>query len=509
MIEDRMKRSNNIEELNSVIVSCPHAVISVDRGRNVRIWNPAATSIFGWSEQEVVGGPVPFVTEEQRTHSKAFNERVLRGETLTNFEVRRNKRDGSQVDLLVSAAPIYDANGAIDGFITVATDVTEHKKLEQQFLRTQRLENLGTLASGIAHDLNNVLAPIQMSMDLLRMKSADTSVHRILDTLQSCVERGAGLVRQILTFARGVQGERTPIQTHFVMRDVHKVATEIMPKSIGITSDVPGDLWFVSADLTQLHQVLMNLCVNARDAMPQGGTLSLNASNVMLDESFVRMSQCPATGPYVCIEVKDSGSGIPADIREKIFEPFFTTKDIGKGTGLGLSTVAAIVKNHGGFINVYSEEGRGTSFKVYLPALPSQSQQTSVAARASLPAGNGELVLIVDDEAAVRDIATLTLESHGYRTLQAQDGADGVAVYAQHAGEIQLVISDMDMPVMNGAAMIRSLERLNPAVRVISASGLVAETGTTKAVGPLRKALPKPYTAEQLLNAVHDLLTAA
>jgi two-component system cell cycle sensor histidine kinase/response regulator CckA len=326
--------------------------------------------------------------------------------------------------------------------------------------------------------------------------------------LQTCVERGSGLVRQILTFARGVQGERVPLQSHFVLRDIHKVAVETMPKSIGITADFPENLWFVSADLTQLHQVLMNLCVNARDAMPEGGTLSINAANVMLDESFVRMSRCPASGPYVCIEVKDSGAGIPAAIREKIFEPFFTTKDLGKGTGLGLSTVAAIVKNHGGFINVYSEENRGTSFKIYLPALPSQSQQHSVEAKAGLPTGNGELILIVDDEAAVRDIAALTLESYGYRTLQAQDGADGVAVYAQHPGEIQLVISDMDMPVMNGAAMIRSLERLNPAVRVLSASGLV-DFGTTKRAGPWRKALPKPYTAAQLLNAVHELLTAA
>jgi two-component system cell cycle sensor histidine kinase/response regulator CckA len=207
--------------------------------------------------------------------------------------------------------------------------------------------------------------------------------------------------------------------------------------------------------------------------------------------------------------VKDSGAGIPAAIREKIFEPFFTTKELGKGTGLGLSTVAAIVKNHGGFINVYSEENRGTSFKAYLPALPSQSQQHSVEAKVGLPTGNGELILIVDDEAAVRDIAALTLESYGYRTLQAQDGADGVAVYAQHLGEIQLVISDMDMPVMNGAAMIRSLERLNPAIRVLSASGLVADSGITKKAGPWGKALPKPYTAEQLLKAVHELLTAA
>jgi two-component system cell cycle sensor histidine kinase/response regulator CckA len=222
----------------------------------------------------------------------------------------------------------------------------------------------------------------------------------------------------------------------------------------------------------------------------------------------VRMSQGPATGPHVCIEIKDSGSGIPAEIRDQIFEPFFTTKDEGKGTGLGLSTVAAIVKNHGGFINMYSEVGRGTSFKVYLPALTSETQQRTAEAQMVLPTGNGELILIVDDEAAVRDIAALTLESHGYRVLQAQDGADGVATYAQHTGDIKLVISDMDMPVMNGAAMIRSLERINPTVRVLSASGLV-DSRPAPAEKPFRKLLSKPYTAEQLLNAVHDLIVAA
>jgi CheY-like chemotaxis protein len=228
----------------------------------------------------------------------------------------------------------------------------------------------------------------------------------------------------------------------------------------------------------------------------------------MLDEAFVRMSNGPATGPHVVIEVKDTGSGIPTDIKEKIFEPFFTTKELGKGTGLGLSTVAAIVKNHGGFINLYSELGRGTSFRVYFPALPSAAEQQKAEARAVLPTGNGELILVVDDESAVRDIATLTLESHGYRVLQAQDGADGVAVYAQNAKDIRLVISDHDMPVMNGAAMIRSLERINPEVRVLCASGLAGEASAGLS-GPLRRVLSKPYTAEQLLNAVRELILAA
>jgi PAS domain S-box-containing protein len=498
-----------IQTLNSIIVSCPHAIIAVDRQRKVRIWNPAATAIFGWTDEEVVGGKVPFVGDDQRQHSDAFNDRALAGESFHNFEVQRNRRDGLPLDLLVSAAPTYDDEGTIDGFVTVATDITEHKKLEQQFFRTQRLESLGTLASGIAHDLNNVLAPIHMSLELLKMDSPSPAAQRTLDTLLICVNRGAGLIRQILTFARGVEGERTPLQTLYVLRDIQKVVAETMPKSIAIESKYSPDLWMISADLTQLHQVLMNLCVNARDAMAEGGTLSITAGNSILDQPFIQMSHGISSGPHVVIEIKDSGHGIPAEIRDKIFEPFFTTKDLGKGTGLGLSTVAAILKSHGGFVNLSSETGRGTSFKIYLPALPTESEKRTTESRSALPLGNGELILIVDDEAAVRDIAALTLEAHGYRVVQAQDGADGVAAYAQRVGEIQLVISDMDMPIMNGAAMIRSLERINPSVKVLSASGLVGEPRGAQASSPLRKVLPKPFTAEQLLHAVHDLIAAA
>ncbi|HEY2384240.1 MAG TPA: PAS domain S-box protein [Terriglobia bacterium] len=498
------------QTLTSILEASPHAIIAVDSSRNVKVWNAAATRIFGWSEEEVIGRKVPFVTEETREQSNQFNQRALHGETFINFELRRHKRDGTPTDLLVSAAPTRDTHGEIDGFLTVATDITEHKALEQQFLRTQRLESLGTLASGIAHDLNNVLSPIVMSLELFRLRTTDGTMLRTLDTLDQCAQRGADLVRQVLTFARGVQGERMPVQTKHLLQDVEKVVLQTMPKSITVSSDFPTDLWMVSADVTQLHQVLMNLIVNARDAMTDGGSLSISARNVTLDETYVAMNPQASAGAFVVIEVQDSGHGIPPEIKERVFQPFFTTKEVGKGSGLGLSTVAAIVKNHGGFLTLYSEVGRGTSFKVYFPAPKSPAGQINKPARQTMPAGNGETVLIVDDEAAVRDIAKLTLEAHGYRVLVAQDGADGVAEYAKHAGEIRLVISDMDMPVMNGAAMIRSLERINPNVRILSASGLTAAVrASQQQTSHWRATLPKPYTAEQLLRAVHDLLQAA
>jgi PAS domain S-box-containing protein len=504
-----LRRTNQI--LHSIVTACPHAIIAVDAERKVRIWNPAAERMFGWTESEVVGGRVPFVTDASRRDSDEFNKRALMGESFTNFEVQRTRRDGSAVDLLVSAAPTYDEKNKIDGFLTVATDVTEQKSLEKQLLRTQRLESVGTLVSGIAHDLNNVLAPIRMALDLFRERMPDPATQRTLDALDGCVGRGADLIRHVLTFAKGVQGERAPVQLRHLIRETEEVVSQTMPKTVVTQAQVPRDLWSVEADATQLHQVLMNLCVNARDAMPDGGTLRITARNVMVDSTGIPQNPEAAPGPYVLIDVADTGSGIPPEIQRKVFEPFFTTKEVGKGTGLGLSTVAGIVRSHEGFINLYSEVGRGTSFKVYLPAIEDPADVVRPAPAPAIPVGNGELIMLVDDEAAVRDIARLTLETHGYKVVEARDGAEGVAVYAMNRSDIRLVICDMDMPVMNGASMVRSLERIDPAVRVISASGLVVDRPETLELprsGAVRVQLRKPYTALELLRTVHEVLTA-
>jgi PAS domain S-box-containing protein len=499
------------QTLNSIITACPHAIIAVDSQRNVKIWNPAAEKMFGWSAGEVVGGRVPFVSDDKRKESDDFNVRALKGESFNNHELQRTRRDGTVLDLLVSAAPTYDAAGKIDGFLTVATDVTEHKSLERQFLRTQRLESVGALASGIAHDLNNVLAPIRMSLQLLRERTTDAIARRTLDSLEVCVGRGADLIRQILTFARGVQGERISVQMRHIIRDMKEVVLQTMPRSVEIEADIANDLWTVTGDATQLHQVFMNLCLNARDAMPDGGTLSIRARNILLAEADASANLGLPPGPYLFVEVSDTGTGIPGEIQSKVFEPFFTTKEVGKGTGLGLSTVAAIVRSHGGRINLSSAVGRGTSFKVYFPALQDGAQPSSAEMPASQYDGNGEWVLVVDDEAAVRDIARLTLETHGYRVLEARDGAEGVAVFAQHRNEIRVVISDMDMPIMNGTAMMRSLETIDPQVRIVCASGLVPNVSPpqSRVPNPLRPILPKPYTAGELLRTVRDLMVVS
>jgi two-component system, cell cycle sensor histidine kinase and response regulator CckA len=508
--EFSLVNTQTYQTLNSIVTACPHAIIAVDSQRNIKIWNPAAEKMFGWSASEVVGGRVPFVTDEQRQKSDDFNLRALKGETFNNFEVQRSKRDGTVLDLLVSAAPTYGPDGNIDGFLTVATDVTEHKNLERQFLRTQRLESVGALASGIAHDLNNVLAPIRMSLQLLRERTTDAIARRTLDSLEMCVGRGADLIRQILTFARGVQGERIPVQMRHIIRDTKEVVLQTVPRSVEIDADIPNDLWTVTGDPTQLQQVFMNLCLNARDAMPGGGTLSIRARNVLFQQGDAPTNLGLLPGPYLFVEVSDSGTGIPPEIQSKVFEPFFTTKEAGKGTGLGLSTVAVIVRNHGGRIHLDSEVGRGASFKVYFPAVREGVEPTAAETSGPHFDGNGEWVLVVDDEAAVRDIARLTLETHGYRVLEARDGAEGVAVFAQHRNLIRVVISDMDMPIMNGAAMMRSLETIEPQVRIICASGLVPTVRAphSRATNRPRPTLPKPYTAGELLRTVREVMLA-
>jgi CheY-like chemotaxis protein len=369
------------------------------------------------------------------------------------------------------------------------------------------MESIGTLAGGIAHDLNNVLAPIMMSIELLKIQERDSRRMNILTTIEGSAKRGADMVRQVLSFARGVEGEQVEVQVGHLVWEIEKISNETFLKSIRVRSDIATGLWTVQGDATQLHQVLLNLCVNARDAMPGGGTLTLTASNVLLDEHYSGMNADVGLGPYVVIQVEDTGTGMPPEVIDRIFEPFFTTKELGKGTGLGLSTSMAIVKSHGGFVRVYSEPGRGTKFQVYLPARTAASAAACAVEKAAPELGNGELVLVVDDEAAVREITRETLEAHGYRTLLACDGADAAALYVLHQREIAVVLTDMMMPTMDGPTAIQVLKHMNPSLRIIATSGLNLNAMVAKAVhASVSHFIAKPYTAETLLKTLHEVL---
>jgi PAS domain S-box-containing protein len=420
-------------------------------------------------------------------------------------EYRFLRHDGRVAHVFDRGYIIRDVGGKPTRMIGGMTDQTERKKLEAQFLRAQRLESIGTLAGGIAHDLNNILSPILMAVGLLKADETSAERRSLLDTIEASGRRGSDMVRQVLAFSRGIEGKRLQVDVRHLLRDVHKIMRETLPKNIQLDFTAPTDLWTVIADPTQLHQVLMNLCVNARDAMPTGGALRVEAVNLVLDEVYTGMLGALTPGPHLMITAADTGTGMSREIQERIFEPFFTTKDLGKGTGLGLSTVLTIVKSHDGAIDVHSDLGVGTTFKIYLPATAGAAAADETD-QAPLPLGDGELILVVDDEDHIRTLTQKTLERYGYQVVLARHGAEAVALYAQRR-DIALVMTDLAMPVMDGVATVAALRAINPRLRILATSGHSTNDLRARAVDAgVATCITKPYTVDALLRTVHDVL---
>jgi PAS domain S-box-containing protein len=510
---ERMRADERLREsearLQSILKSLDDCIWSASLdGTQIHYLSQAVERIWGRSPADFYANPQLWLEtahpEDRLKVEEAFKALLEAGELDIEYKIVRP--DGAARWVHNRGHIIREENGRPFRLDGIATDITEKKSLEARFLRAQRLESIGRLASGIAHDLNNILSPVLMGAQMLQLKLSSADDRRMLEIMLGNIERGADMVKQILLFARGVQGERIPLQPRHLIREIIKVVTETFPKSVHVKSSVLEDPWLIMGDTTQIHQVLMNLCVNARDAMPGGGTLMISAENVRLDEIYVRMNPEARTGEYVMIAVADTGEGIPQQLLSKIFDPFFTTKEQGKGTGLGLSTVQGIVKSHGGFINVYSEVGKGTEFKIYLPVAESP-HAISEAVQTDWPTGNGELILVVDDEAAVRELAKNVLETFGYHALMAGDGVEAMAIYAERRGEIHAVLTDLMMPVMDGPATIRALQRLDPEVKIIAVSGLSGNGRMLEAAqAGVKLFLPKPYTADRLLKAISDIL---
>ncbi|MCX6953690.1 MAG: response regulator [Verrucomicrobia bacterium] len=417
--------------------------------------------------------------------------------------------DGSIRWIHDKAFPVRDLRGDVTRVVGVAEDVTQRKDLEEQFLRAQRLEAIGTLAGGIAHDLNNILAPMLMVAPLLKEKMPDARDLELLSMVEKGAQRGANIIKQLLTFSRGVAGERGPVQVRHLLKDMVSIMHETFPREITVEERLPGELWPVTADATQIHQVLLNLCVNARDAMRQGGTLRVAAQNVTLGAGDTGLHPAAKPGAHVRIEVSDTGEGIPPANLARIFEPFFTTKAVGKGTGLGLSTVLGIVKSHGGFVTVDSEPGRGTMFMVYLPA-DAGAVAVEPAGRASLKRGAQELILVVDDEVAIRHALRVSLEASNYRVILATDGRQAASLYLEHRESVRLVLTDIMMPGMSGVALIRALRALSPELRVVAMSGLHDQARHDELVElRVQQIVAKPYSQTEILDAVHGALTGA
>lgn len=482
------------------------AIAVEDMNNCVQYWNKSYERLTGWSAAEMAGQSILDMLKPDRDVFRHAGQALLQGGHWSGeFELKT--KDGRSILVMSRWTLVRDEQGRPKSVLTINTDITEKKRLESQLLRIQRLEGIGALAGGIAHDLNNILSPVLMIAPLLRETVQDPDSCAMIDTITSCAQRGADIIKQLLTFARGTPGVHIPIPVRHLLHDMEKIIHETFPRNISPRVKISEDLWMPQGDATQLHQSLLNLCVNARDAMPEGGILSLEARNETVDEAFAARTPGSRSGHYVCVSVSDTGTGIAPENLDKIYDPFFTTKEIGKGTGLGLATVLGIVRGHEGFMRVNSRVGHGTTFELYFPASP-EIQMAVLADRVvQPPCGQGELILVVDDEALVRDAIRRILEGQGYSVVIASQGEEGLEVFSRYRAEIRAVITDMMMPVMSGQKMVAALQAMEPRLLVLGMTGL-SERKDVQSLENLHLSalLSKPFTGDELLQVLSTAL---
>ena len=484
-------------------------VCNVDGSLNY--WNKAFEELTGLKAAEIIGRTLVELLKcdhfELGTALHAVREK---GEW--TGELEGESRSGRKFTLLSRWSLVRERDTEPERILSINTDVTEKKQIEAQFLRSQRLESIGSLASGIAHDLNNILSPIMLCAPMLNDDLTTAERREMVNLVEESARRASDIVRQLLGFSRGKEGQKVLLQFRHLVREMGKIVTETFPRSIRFEMNFGSNLWPIMGNATQLHQVLLNLCVNARDAMPAGGRLMVAVENIRLDYNFVAMNPEAKIGPFLRMRVSDTGHGIPESIREKIFDPFFTTKPVGQGTGLGLATVFGIVKEHGGFISVQSDVGKGSTFEFYLPALPEEALlDADSTANDPVPRGQGELVLVVDDEPAISAATALALRQHGYDVAQAANGLEALKQFTAAAGRVRLVVSDLSMPLMDGTMLCRALRSLSPATPIIVSSGGLtgpAALDYFRTLGELgiTHILNKPHTAEVLLRMMDEIL---
>jgi PAS domain S-box-containing protein len=485
------------------------------RCRNDRDWTMEFVSegcreLVGRAPEEFTAGRVNYASLIHPDEQEAVWNTVqtaIKAKAPFQLEYRIHHADGSWRWVLEHGRGVWNERGELVVLEGFAGDITNRKEAQRQLLRAQRLESIGTLASGVAHDLNNALAPILMSIELLRMQHPESA--EILDTMEASARRGAGMVRQVLTFAKGAEGERLLVQPRHLLAEMEKIVRGTFPKNIEFRTAFGKALSPILGDTTQLHQVLLNLCVNARDAMPGGGTLTLEAENVEIDATHASGVADAKPGNYVVWRVKDTGTGIPPEILERIFEPFFSTKGPDKGTGLGLSTVIGIVKSHGGFLQVNSIPGQGSTFSIYLPADPAGTGDTSLTTKAETAfRGKGETILVVDDEANMRDVSRSVLAALNFKVLTASDGTAALIQVAENRGELRVVITDLHMPHMDGLTFVRVLKHMLPEAGIIVTSGRFEEREVNefKTLG-VKALLDKPFNQQKLVETLKSVFT--
>jgi len=506
-VAERRRAEEELARVAAIVRSSSDAMISRTLDGTVITWNPGAEALYGYPAEAMVGRSGELlVPADLREEATAMLAEVKAGKSIGNRETVRLRRDGTPVDVSLTVSPIRDASGAITGVAEIARDVTERKRLLEQLRQAQKMEEIGNLAGGVAHDFNNLLTVILGSTTSLLRGLADERLVEDATNIEAAAEQAAALTRQLLAFSRQQVLEPESLDLNDVVEETLRLLGRILGEDVQLDCRLEPDLRPVLVDRSQLQQVIVNLVVNARQAMEGGGTLGIRTANVELDEAYAAEHVEVVPGPHVLLEITDSGVGMDEETRRRIFEPFFTTK--ARGSGLGLATVYGIVKQSGGHIWLYSEPGLGTTFKIYFPwasepvAPPSEVEQTgSLQGR--------ETILLVEDAELVRPLVARVLESHGYRVLLAADGAEALELAERERGPIDLLLTDIVMPGMNGQELAERLASLRPGLRVLFTSGYPGDTIVRRGITEARAAfIQKPYLADDLARKVRQVLDA-
>jgi PAS domain S-box-containing protein len=508
--------------LRAVIDESPLVKIVLDHDFRITRWNPSAERVFGWSAEEMLGESYQLVIpEEKRDEHAALRRDALRGKRIMGVETQRRRKNGSLVDVSTSVSALHAPDGSVRGFAVVMADITERLRLEARLRQTEKMEAVGQLAGGVAHDFNNLLTVItSYSALLVGELPAESPLRADVQQIESAARRAATLTRHLLAFSRQQVLRPQRLTLNGVVGGVEKLLRRLVREDIEIITALDPNAGVVEADPSQLEQVVINLVVNSRDAMPRGGTLTIRTSNVELDDSYIERHTEVAVVPgrYSMLSVTDTGSGMSREVQSRIFEPFFTTKGAGTGTGLGLSTVYGIVKQSGGYIWVYSEQGRGTVFKVYLPHAAAGHESIGPADRrtpAAIPTvtpthtrlAGLESVLLVEDDSALRYVACRTLRNFGYHVLEARNGREALELCERHDGPIHILVSDLVMPELSGSELATRITGRRPGIKVLLMSGYAGDELARRSIARSASAfIEKPFTGHALAERVREVL---
>jgi two-component system cell cycle sensor histidine kinase/response regulator CckA len=498
-----------LQEQASLLDKATDAIMVINHENNISFWNESAEKVYGWPREEVLGKKMTalFSPDNLEIINNAKISTLQKGEW--SGELNQLKKSGQQITVQSRWSLVQSAADKSRTMLIIDTDITERKKLEEQFRHSQRLESIGVLAGGIAHEINNIFTPILVSARYIQNKLTDNTSKLMVETIRTSVQRGAEIVKQILIFSRVEEGKLTKINIIELINEVKKIIKQTFPRNIQIELKVPKSTWEINGNLTQLHQVLLNICLNARDAMNIGGTLTIEAKNVVPDQAISKLNSLN-TGRYVEITISDTGTGIPENISDKIFDPFFTTKEPGKGTGLGLATSLSIIKKHDGQLNVSSIPGKGTVFTIYLPESNTRPA-IKAKSRKEILRGKGETIQIVDDEYQIRGIVREILEENGYSVLSSENGSMAIKDYQEYKNKVNVVLMDLNMPVMDGNTAARELHKINRKLPIIISSGfhdgtLFTNNRSSEEAEDNITFLEKPYTSEKLLEILAKVL---